>query len=86
MTDRPTGGEGKVLELVRVKPDVSGMLDVLDELRARVESGDVLAFAVAVDLADEVWLRTAYVELDRFRMAGILDRLKWHLHEAGASE
>lgn len=67
-----------VVRLEPKRPDKQRALGILDDLRAKIESGDLVAFAaVGIQPDDELRMWTATtVSVTRLRMIGAIARLQ----------
>jgi hypothetical protein len=67
----------KVLPFQGKQPDKGRALSILDDMRAKIESGELIAFAaVGIEPDDELKMWTAStVSVSRLRMIGAIARL-----------
>jgi hypothetical protein len=74
----------KVVQLVpkESKPDIQNVLNALDHMRKRVESGEIIGFsAIGLTDDDQTYGWSAVVKpISRLRMSGALSSLLFHYH------
>lgn len=79
---------GKVIGFVPKTYDAKNALEVLDDLRTKIESGEVIGFVAAGFSADDTsyaWASST-TKASRLRMIGAMSNALWHYNNGGISD